>query len=49
MNGRHNLLDVGINGRKTRKWILSQKGGWVEGGERWEFVNTVSIQGRTFL
>jgi hypothetical protein len=49
MNGRDSSLDKGINGEKTRKWILSQWGAGVKGGERWEFVNTVSIKDRTFL
>jgi hypothetical protein len=49
MKGRDNSQDTGINGRKTRKWILSQWGAGVKGGERREFVNTVSIKDRTFL
>jgi hypothetical protein len=28
---------------------LQSMGSWGEGGERWEFVNTVYIQGGTFV
>ena len=49
MNGGDNSLEIEVNGHNTRKWILSKWGFGVEGAERWEFVNTVSIKGRTFL
>jgi hypothetical protein len=34
MNGRDSSLDIGINGRKARKWILSQMGSWGGGGRK---------------
>jgi hypothetical protein len=49
MNGRDSSLDIGINGRKTKKWILSQWGAGVEGGERSEFVNTIPHKAEYFL
>jgi len=49
MNGRDISIHIGVNGQKTRKWILSEWGFGMEEGERWEFVNTGSIKGRTFL